>query len=438
MVLEIAIINTESDPTNPIGLVSFVLGLMARKPRQSVVVVHKPCLEGGADPDSSRALVLSSDHLTLPGAGLLGFGVEGSVPSLDLGQWMERVLVAMKGFALVEPSAVAQAAIHLARIIAQLRAPGGCPWDREQTFESLRRFMIEEAYEATDAALALAKAKAEGLAENTLITQGAARAAVTWAAAAAVARNAAAAAFADELGDVLLQVVLNAQLASEEGLFDLGTVIQGLSQKMIRRHPHVFAPTTTGAAASADDVRHLWEGIKNDERQQQAALQPNEQATTTTPRHTGLLYKAAKKTSLPTLEFAVEVSRRASKLGFCWGQLGDIWADVESEISELKSEIFSSTGTPPNIDCVRDELGDVVYALANLVTHLGSSQELSMDISFDDAARQGVTKFLNRFQEMELIYSEENGEPLSETAAKAMDLDQWNELWRRAKLRRYR
>jgi MazG family protein len=323
----------------------------------------------------------------------------------------------LPGFELPNLAELGHKTAELARVISHLRAPGGCPWDREQSFLSLRPFLIEEAYEAVEAAGRLGDLQStqEGL-ETQESTQ-------------------AAAAFADELGDVLLQILLNAQLAAEAGLFNLTDVVSGLTAKMLRRHPHVFhdpkATAPHAEANSAQDVRSLWEYIKASEVA--PASSGSDAQHSVLPAN--LLKKAAKQKSLPTLEYAAAVSKRASKLGFCWTALEDVWRDVESEIMELRHEILANS---PDFDKVEDEIGDVVYALANVVVHSKLHLNPPDGFGFDDAVRKAVSKFLNRFSEMEVIYLETRQEQLTEERARALDLDTWNDLWKTAKKRRYR
>jgi MazG family protein len=340
---------------------------------------------------------------------------ESSVLNLDL--VTHDLRAKLPGFELPNLAELGHKTVELARVISHLRAPDGCPWDREQSFLSLRPFMIEEAYEAVEAAGRLGDLQTtqdgEASQESTH----------------------AAAAFADELGDVLLQILLNAQLAAEAGLFDLTDVVSGLTAKMIRRHPHVFPDPNSNApkaeANSAQDVRSLWENIKASEGAA-ASSDPNMQHSV---RPANLLKKAAKQKSLPTLEYAAAVSKRSAKLGFCWTALEDVWRDVESEIMELRHEILAKS---PDFDKVEDEIGDVVYALANVVVHSKLHLNPPDGFGFDDAVRKAVSKFLNRFAEMEVIYLETRQEQLTEERARELDLDTWNDLWKTAKKRRYR
>jgi MazG family protein len=336
---------------------------------------------------------------------------------LNLDAVSHELRVRLPGFELPNLAELGHKTVELARVISHLRAPGGCPWDREQSFLSLRPFMIEEAYEAVEAAGRL------GDAQSILNGEGSQESVQ------------AAAAFADELGDVLLQILLNAQLAAEAGLFNLTDVVSGLTAKMIRRHPHVFHQQSGNSlhaqATSAQDVRTLWENIKASE----GSANTTASHAQNSPQPANLLKKAAKQKSLPTLEYAAAVSKRAAKLGFCWTELEDVWRDVESEIMELRHEILAEK---PDFNKVEDEIGDVVYALANVVVHSKLHLNPPDGFGFDDAVRKGVAKFLNRFAEMEIIYLETKREQLTEEHARGLDLDTWNDLWKTAKKRRYR
>ncbi len=297
--------------------------------------------------------------------------------------------------------ALARAAVAFHRTVARLRSPdGGCPWDREQTFESLRAFLIEESYEAAHAARDAASAPE---------------------------------AFADELGDVLLQVFLNAQLAADDNLFEARTVFEAIDAKMIRRHPHVFGVksangdvTRAGTTVeTAEEVVSQWDAIKSAEK----ALSPSE------AKPKSLLHKALKKRGLPTLEWLREVSRRSYKMGFAWKTLPETFGDLRAEVDELSEELAKPEF---DRDRVADEMGDVAYALANVATWLNENRfPEPRSIDLDLAARDAGEKFVTRFAEMEAI-RREGGHPLDETSAQALSLDAWNELWTSAKRRRYR
>ena len=288
----------------------------------------------------------------------------------------------------------AKLALHFADTIAKLRAPDGCPWDREQTFSSLRSYLIEEAYETIEAVNALGEKPSEQQLNH----------------------------FCGELGDVLLQVYLNSQIALDQKAFSINNVFENINHKMLVRHPHVFNYSSNDIK-TADDVKIQWEKIKNTESNKEELNKPH-----------SLLKKALKKRSFPTLNFGTEVSRRARDVGFSWNTLSEVFSDVISEVKELQDEIENK-----NIDIhkIEDELGDVVYALCNLVHFLKETRSDATHFDFDFIARAAIEKFINRFLEMEKIMLE-NGSSLDEESAKKISLDEWNDLWKQAKKRRYR
>lgn len=287
--------------------------------------------------------------------------------------------------------------LSFADTIAQLRAPDGCPWDKEQDLNSLQPYLIEESYEAIEALQQYLQNKSLDNAKN----------------------------YAEELGDVLLQIFLNSQIAAEENLFNIFDVFKLINKKMIDRHPHVFVNSENQREIikNSEDVVKQWEDIKS-----------NENVTKKTNHSSSLLKKAIKKRGMPTLNFGQEVSKRAKKLGFSWNTLPEIFADVLSEVQELKEELQQNN---INFERVADEIGDVVYALCNLVQFLKETNVEAKNYDFDLLARGAIDKFINRFMEMEKIM-EENGTPLSENSVKNISLEQWNDLWKQAKKRRYR
>ena len=257
-------------------------------------------------------------------------------------------------------AANAAALAELVAIVDRLRDPqGGCPWDLEQTHRSLIPYVLEEAHEVADA---IRHGDAEQL--------------------------------QDELGDLLLQVVLHARIASEAGQFDLAAIARGISAKLVRRHPHVFAEAK--AADSATDiaaVRRSWEAIKAEERAQRRhrasadANQPATQAAASidnTPQPLSPLSDrlAEKARSLPALAGAMAISRQAAAAGFEWDDLDGVWAKVHEELEELKEAVAlawseggiqaGSPGRPParGDSAARahaeTELGDVLFTLVNV------------------------------------------------------------------------
>ena len=223
--------------------------------------------------------------------------------------------------------------------IAALRAPGGCPWDREQTHESIARNMIEEAYEAVDA---IEQHDAAHLRE--------------------------------ELGDVLLQVVLQSQIAADAGEFTVADVCHDVNEKMIRRHPHVFGEE---AASSADEVLSIWNNVKLAEK---SASDAQEEA----PK--GLL--DAVPVSFPALLQAYKISRKAVAVGFEWETVEEVWAKVEEEIAEFKQACQNGTAEEKEL-----EFGDVLFSLVNVARKEG--------IDAETALRASCRKFRERWAFME-------------------------------------
>jgi MazG family protein len=247
-------------------------------------------------------------------------------------------------------------------ISARLRAPDGCPWDREQTHQTLAKHLIEEAWELHDAIEA--HAKSPGVETDS--------------------------AMAEELGDVLLQVILHTQLASERGAFDLTDVHERLARKIIRRHPHVFSDAT---AESSREVQRTWEAIKAEERA--------ERAPGTAPAFKSAL--AGVSRGLPALSASRELQDRASALGYDWPTLDGVLEKLYEELGEL-SEALTAAGNPDSITgrpsssaaalaAAQDELGDVIAVLVNLGRRSG--------IDAEAALRGANDKFRRRFSEVE-------------------------------------
>lgn len=249
----------------------------------------------------------------------------------------------------------------LLEVMARLRDPdNGCPWDREQTYSTIVPHTIEEAYEVADA---IAR-------EDWTELQA-------------------------ELGDLLFQVVFYAQIAREEGRFDFNDVAHGIVEKMIRRHPHVFADERYATAA---EQIAAWERIK-------AAEKPGQP--------TGVLDGIP--LALPALTRAVKLQKKAARVGFDWGAVEPVLAKIEEEIAEIRHEIASAA--PP--ERLADELGDVLFACANLARHL--------QIDPEAAVRGTNAKFEWRFRRIEAWLAEEGRTPTESTLAE-MDA-----LWERAK-----
>lgn len=225
----------------------------------------------------------------------------------------------------------------LVGIMARLRAPGGCPWDREQTHESLRRYFVEETYEVLEA---IDRDDPEQLCE--------------------------------ELGDALLQVVFHAQLAGEEGIFDIADVCAGIAAKLVRRHPHVFGDVTV---ADSGEVLKNWEAIKKTEKS--AAADARTSALDGVPH------------ALPALMLAMEVSKRAAKTGFEWPDIDGVLQKLDEEVSELKAALAK----PGHAAEVSGEIGDLLFTVVQVARWRG--------IDAETALRDMLARFAARFRFME-------------------------------------
>ena len=245
-------------------------------------------------------------------------------------------------------------------LAARLRAPDGCPWDREQTHQTLRRHLLEEAYEVYDAL--------EGGSTPDL---------------------------AGELGDLLLQVVLHAQYAAEAGVFDLTDVYRSIMAKIVRRHPHVFGDVVAG---SVDEVIRNWEAIKADERAERAADRTGDAAIEGMPAAFAGLSR-----SLPALAYAQEMQERAASLGYDW-------PDVEGVIDKLEEEALELLAAEDAAGR-REEFGDLLLVIVNLGRKLG--------IDAEAALRSANAKFAGRFARVERLAG---GQRLAEMTFEDLDL----------------
>lgn len=250
-------------------------------------------------------------------------------------------------------------------IMATLRNPdGGCPWDLEQNFETIAPCTLEEAYEVVDA---IQRKDMTGLQE--------------------------------ELGDLLLQVVFHAQMAKEDNIFDFNDVVQGLADKLVFRHPHVFGD---GAASSSGDVMKIWEERKAEEKK------AKQSGPTSVLDDVPL--------ALPALARAQKISKRAAKVGFEWNKTEDVLDKVIEEVEEMRAAIRNKDAAN-----MEEELGDIFFVLVNLGRHLG--------IDCEDAARKSNIKFERRFKGMEEEIK------LKDEDMKSLTLDQWNAYWDQQKLK---
>lgn len=238
----------------------------------------------------------------------------------------------------------------------------GCPWDLAQNFASIAPYTLEEAYEVVDA---IEREDMDALKE--------------------------------ELGDLLLQVVFHARLAEEQGLFDFDDVAASISDKMTRRHPHVFGRDN---ADNADAVAQSWEAIKQAEKQ--AKGQKSDSLMDDVPL------------SLPGLTRAVKLQKNAAKLGFDWQEAAPILAKLQEETDELQAAMASG-----NKGQIQDEYGDMLFVMANLARHLKLDPET--------AIRQGNNKFSNRFKWMEKEAKENSLDLANQSLAS------WEILWQKAK-----
>jgi nucleoside triphosphate diphosphatase len=252
-------------------------------------------------------------------------------------------------------------------IMARLRGPDGCPWDREQTFDSIKRHTLEETYEVFDAIERRAWPDLK-----------------------------------DELGDLFLQVLFYAQMASEEGHFTIQDVAANLNEKLIRRHPHIFGDVQ---AKDAETVLRNWEEIKRSEKQ----------ATQTTA--TSMLDDIPR--TMAALLEAGKLGSRAAKVGFDWPDATGLFAKLQEEIAELQAELPSATATTPVANsAIEEEFGDLLFTAVNLARHLHLDPE--------SALRAANAKFRRRFSHMEAAAG---GRSALETRTPA----ELEELWRTAK-----
>lgn len=264
---------------------------------------------------------------------------------------------------MTEPKVTAERFNRLVEVMKRLRAPGGCPWDREQTYLSLRRYIIEEAYELIEAI------------ENDDDAN-----------------------MCEECGDLLLQVVFVSCLAEEQGRFDIADVLVHLTEKLVRRHPHVFGDVTV---ANSEEVLRNWEQIKVGERKE---------------NHTDPSLLAGVPRGLPALLRAYRMQERAAKVGFDWPQ-GDpapVMAKVEEELGELSEAVRAGRQ-----EDVSEEMGDALFALANLSRHLKEDPEIAL--------HKACTKFAGRFRlvEKDVAASGRKWEDFS--------LDELEDMWQNAK-----
>ncbi len=264
----------------------------------------------------------------------------------------------------------------LVTLMARLRSPEGCPWDREQTYTTLAPMLLEEAYEAFEAVEEAREGRPSDL--------------------------------RDELGDLLFQIVFYAQVAGERGDFNIDNVTDAVHAKMVRRHPHVFGDAS---AETATEVLHSWEAIKAEEKRaanQSGAAKP-----------TSILDGVS--TKVPALMEAHQLSTKAARVGFDWEKVEDIFAKVQEEIRELLDAIKVHADSKSEADHsrVREEIGDLLFAVTNIARHLQVEPEAALKLT--------NRKFRQRFGHIE------NRLQAGEQSFASATLEQLESLWQEAK-----
>ena len=260
----------------------------------------------------------------------------------------------------------------LVALQARLRGPGGCPWDHEQTHQSLRKFLIEETYEVLDA-----------MESGDPLH------------------------FSSELGDLLLQVIFHSILAEETGAFTISDVIESVHTKMVRRHPHVFGDVK---AKNSKEVLKTWEQIKSEERAEKTARHAVESSASDSPKasssSTSILADVPK--SLPAALEAYQLTRRAARIGFDWDDLRGIFEKIDEEKAEIVESLSALTKSPSREELksqspkalapsdlahLEEEVGDLLFAAVNVARFVGTDPEIAL--------KHANRKFLRRFQWME-------------------------------------
>jgi MazG family protein len=289
-----------------------------------------------------------------------------------------------------DPARAAALFEQSAAIMARLRAPGGCPWDREQTFDSIRKYTLEEAYEVFDA---IERRDFPHLAE--------------------------------ELGDLLLQVLFYAEMAANEGHFTIADVLDHLNRKLIRRHPHVFGDEASKAAGNRAEVNAEVEGssaavLRNWEEIKAAEKHPHGgesgESAAGGAGNPPLSRLDAVQRALPALAEAAKLGAKAQKSGFDWPNGRDLLPKLAEETAELEAE--AASGDPARKPAVEAELGDMLFTVVNLGRHLGVDAEMAL--------RGCNLRFRQRFHEMELAAAR----PLEDLAPHELE-----SLWAQAKLK---
>lgn len=249
---------------------------------------------------------------------------------------------------------------RLVQVVAALRSENGCPWDKAQTHETLKPDLIEEAYEVIEAIDAKDSGK-----------------------------------LPEELGDLLMQVMLHAQIAKDDGAFSINEVIQSITDKLIRRHPHVFGAIN---ATNSEEVLKNWEEIKRSE----AGYEDRHSVLDGIPDH------------LPSLMRAQTIQRKAARVGFDWDSAWDVLPKIKEEIQELKSSVEAADD-----EAIEIEMGDLLFSIVNLCRFLG--------VEAEEALRKSNRKFVKRFKNMEAELERR------EKTFKDYDLAGLDAIWEEAK-----
>jgi MazG family protein len=266
----------------------------------------------------------------------------------------------------------------LVALMARLRSPEGCPWDREQTYATLAPMLLEEAYEAFEAVEAAREGRPSEL--------------------------------RDELGDLLFQIVFYAQVAAERGEFDIRDVAEAIHSKMVRRHPHVFGDVSV---RDNDELLRNWEAMKAEEKRAAGKGEGGEDAS--------LLDGVSAKA--PALMEAHQLTVKAARVGFDWERVEEVFDKLSEEADELRAAIReqreAAAGDEARAARVREEVGDLLFAAANIARHLGVEPEAALKLT--------NRKFRRRFRHVERGLKERGREPGQAT------LDEMEELWQEAK-----
>jgi len=262
---------------------------------------------------------------------------------------------------------------RLVEIMRRLRAPDGCPWDREQTPASLRPFVLEETYEVLEA---IEHGTPQDLCE--------------------------------ELGDFVFEAVFLARMHEEAGHFSIGDVVEGIADKLVRRHPHVFERADGQDALTSGEVVERWETLKARERALAGKKAPEKKAKTAL---------SGVPVTLPSLLRAYELSARAAAVGFDWAKAADVLDKIDEEVAELRREVES--GATGDLSRAEDEMGDLLFSIANLSRKLGVEPEAAL--------RRASDKFTTRFEQMEGALAG-RGVALPDATLEAMEAE-----WQKAK-----